>query len=158
MESYNDVPSNQPYFYPFFKQSTSPMNMPFDIINQIELDYIINDNIITVSNCTFDITKKYYIYAYKQDGSFLTISEIPLTTNSFKSTFTQEVVKMVVIGEVRNDSKNVSLIKLVPLSFAISRAIIKKNNDLENEVIKLKNKVDELELKLNLIYEKLLIG
>jgi hypothetical protein len=138
-----DSLENQPYFYPFFKQSISPMNMPFDIVNQIELDYVINDNIITFSNYTFDVTKKYYIYCYKLDNTYLTLSDNPLTTTSFEYTFTEDMVKMVVIGEVKNDSKNVSLIKLVPLGFAISRAIIEKNKILENEVIELKNKVDK---------------
>ena len=150
-----DSLENQPYFYPFFKQSTSPMNMPFDMTNQIELDFIINNQIVTIYNYEFDLTKQYYIYCYKPDGTYLTLCDTPLTVDSFKYTFTQDVVKMVVIGLVKNDSKNVSLIKLVPLGFAISRAIIEKNKDLENEVIELKNTVNDLELKLKFLYENL---
>jgi hypothetical protein len=146
-----DSLENQPYFYPFFKQSTSPMNMPFDMVNQVELDFIIHNEIVTIYNYEFDLTKKYYIYCYKSDGSFLTISDFPLTTNSFKKTFKQDIVKMVVIGLVRNDSKNVSLIKLVPIGFAISRAILEKN-------VELTKRVDLLELQMKTIYEKLNIS
>ena len=146
-----DSLENQPYFYPFFKRSDSPVNMPFDMTNQIELDFIINNQIATIYNYEFDLTKKYYIYCYKSDGTYLTLCDTPLTVDSFKYTFTENIVKMVVIGLVRTDSKNVSLIKLVPLGFAISRAILEKN-------IELTKRVDLLEFQMKTIYEKLNIS
>ena len=65
------------YFKDFIEVST--YNMPFDEINQVELNYVLKDKIITVSNYTLDLTKEYYYYAYKEDGSFLTIQNKPLS-------------------------------------------------------------------------------
>jgi hypothetical protein len=139
-----DSLESQPYFYPFFKRSNSAVNMPFEMDNQVQLDFIINNQIVTIYNYEFDLTKQYYIYCYKTDGTYLTLCDNPLTVDSFKYTFTENIVKMVVIGLVRTDSKNVSLIKLVPLGFAISRAIIEENRDLQT-------RIDVLESQLILI-------
>ena len=141
-----DSLENKSYFEGFVVVDS--YNMPFDIIDQIELDYVLKDKIITVSNYTLDLTKEYYHYAYKEDGSFLTIENKPLTTNSFEYLFDDEFIRLVVIGEKRNDCKSIKPDKLIPAAYAGIQSIIKQNRDL-------KNKVDELELKLNLVLNKL---
>ncbi len=151
-----DSLQNKSYFEGFVVVGS--YNMPFDEIDQIQLDYVLKDKIITVSNYILDLTKEYYYYAYKSDGTFLTIQNKPLTENSFEYLFDDEFIRLVVIGEKRNDCKSIKPEKLIPGAYAGIQSLIKKNKYLENEVIELKNKVDELELKLNLIYEKLNIS
>ena len=136
--------------------------MPFDEIDQIELDYVLKDKVITVSNYILDLTKEYYYYAYKSDGQFLTIQNKPLSENSFEYQFDDEFIRMVVIGEKRNDCKSIKPEKLIPGAYAGIQSLITKNKYLENEVIELKNtvnelenKVDILELQMKTIYEKL---
>ena len=137
------------YFDNFVKITS--YNMPFDVIDQIELDYTLNNNIITVSNYVLDLTKEYYYYAYKEDDSFLTIQNFPLSENSFKYDFEEEFVKLVVIGINRDDMKNIRPEKLVPGAYAGIQALIQKNKDLEI-------KVEDLETRLRLIEDKLLIS
>lgn len=126
-------------------------NMPFDEIDQIQLDYVLKDKIITVSNYILDLTKQYYYYAYKADGTFLTIENKPLSENSFEYLFDDEFIRLVVIGEKRNDCKSIKPEKLIPGAYAGIQSLIKKNKYLEN-------KVNELELKLGLIMQNLNIS
>ena len=130
-------------------------NMPFDEIDQIELDYVLKDKVITVSNYILDLTKEYYYYAYKSDGQFLTIQNKPLSENSFEYQFDDEFIRLVVIGEKRNDCKSIKPEKLIPGAYAGIQSLITKNKYLENEVIELKNTVNELEQKINSILDKL---
>ena len=154
-----DSLENQSYFENFMEISN--YNIPFDVEKQIELDYILKDKIITVSNYTLDLNKEYYYYAYKEDGNFLTIQNKPLSENSFEYLFDDEFIKLVVIGTKQDNMKNIKSTKLVAPCYAGVQALIKKNKILEQRVSDLElklNLVDELELKLNLIYEKLNIS
>jgi hypothetical protein len=154
-----DSLENQSYFENFMEISN--YNIPFDVEKQIELDYILKDKIITVSNYTLDLNKEYYYYAYKEDGNFLTIQNKPLSENSFEYLFDDEFIKLVVIGTKQDNMKNLKSTKLVAPCYAGVQALIKKNKILEQRVSDLElklNLVDELELKLNLIYEKLNIS
>ena len=59
------------------------------------------------------------------------------------------------IGTKEDDMKNIKTNKLVAPCYAGVQALIKKNKYLENEVIELKNTVNELEQKINSILDKL---
>ena len=134
------------YFENFMEISN--YNIPFDVENQIELEYILKDKIITISNYKLDLKKEYYYYAYKEDGNFLTIQNKPLTENSFECHLEEEFFKLVVIGTKQDDMKNIKTNKLVAPAYAGIQALIKKNKYLENEVV-------ELKLQMKKIYEKL---
>ena len=158
-----DSLENQSYFENFMEISN--YNIPFDEIDQIELEYNLTNKIITVSNYTLDLNKEYYYYAYKEDGNFLTIENKPLTENTFECYLEEKFIKLVVIGTKEDDMKNIKTNKLVAPCYAGVQALIKKNKYLENEVIELKNtvnelenKVDILELQMKIIYDKLSIS
>ena len=148
-----DSLEHKSYFKNFIKVST--YNMPFDEINQVELNYVLKDKIITVSNYTLDLTKEYYYYAYKEDGSFLTIENKPLSENSFEYMFDDDFIKLVVIGEKRNDCKNIKPEKLIPGAYAGIQALIQKNKNLEKKNTDLVTKIYELEMKMNLVMNQL---
>ena len=122
----------------------SDYNIPFDVIDQIELDYVLKDKVITVSNYTLDLTKEYYYYAYKLDGTFLTIQNKPLSSNSFECNLDQEFISLKVIGTKQDDMKNIKTNKLVAPCFAGVQALIKKNTILESRVKNLELKIFEI--------------
>ena len=93
------------YFEDFME--ISDYNIPFDVIDQLELDYVLKDKVITVSNYTLDLAKEYYYYAYKEDGTFLTIENKPLTTNGFEYLFDAEFIRLVVTGTKEDDCKSI---------------------------------------------------
>ena len=129
----------------------SDYNMPFDVENQIELDYVLKDKIITVSNYTLDFNEEYYFYVYKADGEFLTIQNKPLTSTSFECNIDQEFISLKVIGTKRDDMKNIKTNKLIPGAYAGIQALIQKNRELEKKNTDLVNKMCELEMQLNLL-------
>ena len=140
----------------------SNYNMPFDVIDQIELEYTLQNKVITVSNYTLDLTKEYYYYCYKSDGTFLTIQNKPLTSTSFECNIDQEFISLKVIGTKRDDMKNIKTNKLVAGSYAGIQALIQKNktletkvDDLEKKNVDLVTKVYELSLKINMIMKNL---
>jgi hypothetical protein len=94
---------------------------------------------------------------------FLTIENKPLTTHSFQYLFDSDFIRLVVIGQKRDDCKSIKPEKLIPGAYAGIQCLIKRNRDLKNKVDNLKSENDELksevdELKSDLSAIKIHLG
>ena len=160
-----DSLENQSYFKYAYKISS--YDIPYD--EPINMDFKINENntIITFDNYTFDLTKTYYLYAYTEncpdETPYRTIESKPLTATTFTNPFPTleddktklNYSKIELIGELVSDCKNVSKEKLVAGAYGGVQILNRKIQKLEEENKYLKNKISELENKLELIMEHL---
>tara|TARA_B100001093_G_scaffold177436_1_gene170062 strand:+ start:13 stop:2199 length:2187 start_codon:yes stop_codon:yes gene_type:complete len=141
-----DTLVTQSYFQ-YASNTDSKYNIPFD--TSVSLVYTVDDDneVVTVSNYTFDdLQTIYYFYAYPVDGSsFRIIESKPLSSTSFTNSFKECVYsKIDLIGTKVNDCKTISKDKLVSGAYAGVQILYRKIQTLEERVAQLESMVQAM--------------
>jgi hypothetical protein len=134
-------------YFQYASNSNTKYNIPFD--TSVSLVYTVDDDneVVTVSNYTFDdLQTIYYFYAYPVDGSsYRTIESKPLSSTSFTNSFKEcTYSKIDLIGAKVNDCKTISKDKLVAGAYGGVQILYRKIQTLEERVAQLESMVQAM--------------
>lgn len=134
-------------YFQYASNTDSKYNIPFD--TSVSLVYTVDDDneVITVSNYTFDdLETIYYFYAYPVDSSNFKLIECrPLSSTSFTNSYKECVYsKIDLIGTKVNDCKTLNKEKLVAGAYGGVQILYRKIQTLEERVAQLESMVQAM--------------
>lgn len=127
-------------------------NIPYD--NPIQMEYKIVDDLIVFSNYSFNTSVTYYWYAFTEgdlgtNSSFKTIESEPVSAISVTNPWPEVMyTKIYLIGELKNDCKNICKTALVAGAYAGCQILNRKYEALNTKYEDLLARVTQIEQSL----------